>query len=89
MKMEATHEGPRQVLEGLVTLGLLTKEEADRVAGDIDLVMLLVSRGAITIEMGDAIIWDMAEEIARQKEPEWRDQPLPECFMGMAKAANC
>lgn len=69
---------PRELLEGLVRLGLVSAEEADRVAMDIELVMLLVAHGTLTDEQANQVILEMAQHIAAEKEPEWRTQALPD-----------
>jgi polyhydroxyalkanoate synthesis regulator phasin len=69
--LDAPASSPRELLDGLVQLGLISAEEADRVALDIELVMLLVSHGTLTEDQADAVIQGMAQHIAAEKEPQW------------------
>ena len=69
---------PRELLEGLVRLGLVSAEEADRVAMDIELVMLLVAHGTLSDEQANDVIMEMAQHLAAEKTPEWVGQGLPD-----------
>jgi hypothetical protein len=73
---EEMRRGLRATLESNVEVGLISAGDADEVAENIEAVMVLQSRGVITLRLADHLVETMGDrygERFRKRHPEWQN----------------